>query len=59
VFNPNLINNAGNVVLLNSVKTGDKLGGIKFTKHDDDKGRVGGRGPQKMDCQVTMTQTIQ
>jgi hypothetical protein len=58
VFNLNHINNAGNAVLLNSVKPGDKLGGIKITKHDDDKGRVGDRDPQKTDGQVTMTQTI-
>ena len=58
VFNLNHINNAANAVLLNSVKPGDKLGRMKITKHDDNKGRVGGRDPQKMNCQVTMTQTI-
>jgi hypothetical protein len=42
VFNLNHINNSRNAVLLNSVKPGYKLGGIKFTNHDDDKGRVGG-----------------
>jgi hypothetical protein len=42
VFNLNHINNSRNAVLLNSVKPGYKLGGIKITKHDDDKGRVGG-----------------
>jgi hypothetical protein len=36
----NNINNAGNAVLLSSVKPGDQLGRIKITKHDDDKGRV-------------------
>jgi hypothetical protein len=51
----NHINNAGNAILLNSVKPGDKLGGINITKHDDDKGRMGGREPQEMDGQVTMT----
>jgi hypothetical protein len=55
VWNLNHINNAGKTVLLNSVKYGNKLGGMKITKHDNDKGRVGDRDPQKMDCQVTMT----
>jgi len=36
------VNNSRNAVLLHSVKPGYKLAGIKITKHDDDKGRVGG-----------------
>ena len=43
MFNLNHFNNAGNAVLLNSVKPGDKLEETKITKHDDDdKGSVGG-----------------
>jgi hypothetical protein len=44
MYNFNHINNAGNVVLPNSMEPGDKLGGVKITKHDDDKGRSGAVG---------------